>query len=383
MVERMPSTPPSEIGAPLFAVETPALLIDLDAMDRNLKRMAEQAKALGVRLRPHAKTHKCSAIAAKQIALGAVGICCQKVAEAEALVADGISDILITNEVVGERKLARVAALAKRACIGICIDQSESIGLLAEAAISAGSRLNVLIEIDVGARRCGVAPGRAAAVLAAEIARFDNLQFAGLQAYHGPAQHLRQPEERRAAIDAAQTAVKETLEHLVSAGFSCEIIGGAGTGTFIIEGNSGIWNELQPGSYVFMDADYARNSPDKDAHVPMFEHALFVLTTVMSTASLERAVVDAGHKALSNDSGFPTVWQRPDLTYHRPSDEHGVLAYADGARRLAWSEKVLLVPGHCDPTVNLYDWYVGVRGFGTPDAHVESLWPVTARGAVT
>jgi D-serine deaminase-like pyridoxal phosphate-dependent protein len=379
----MPSSPPADIGTPLSAIDTPALLIDLDAMTRNLERMAARVNALGARLRPHAKTHKSSAIAAKQLSLGAIGICCQKVSEAEALVADGIGDVLVSNEVVGDRKLARLAALAKRARIGACVDQPESIALLAKAAQSAGSRIDVLIEIDVGGRRCGVAPGSAAVELAAEIARCDNLRFAGLQAYHGSAQHLRTPQERRAAIETAQAAVRVTLDHLMNAGFSCETIGGAGTGTFLLEGGSGVWNELQPGSYVFMDCDYARNTPDEGANAPMFEHALFVLATVMSATSPKQAVIDAGHKALSNDSGFPAVWQRPDLSYHRPSDEHGVLAYPEGARRLVWGEKVLLVPGHCDPTVNLYDWYVGVRGFGTPDAHVETLWPVTARGAVT
>jgi 3-hydroxy-D-aspartate aldolase len=379
----MPTSPPADIGVPFSAIDTPALLIDLDAMTRNLERMVTRVNTLGVRLRPHAKTHKSSAIAAKQISLGAIGVCCQKVSEAEALVADGIRDVLVSNEVVGERKLARLAALAKFARIGVCVDQPESIALLAKAAQSAGSRIDVLVEVDVGGHRCGVEPGSAAGALAAEISRSDNLRFAGLQAYHGSAQHLRTPQERRAAIDAAQAAVRVTLDHLISVGFSCETIGGAGTGTFLLEGGSGVWNELQPGSYVFMDCDYARNTPDEGANAPMFEHALFVLATVISATSPQQAVIDAGHKALSNDSGFPAVWLRPNLSYHRPSDEHGILTCPKGAQPLAWGEKVLLVPGHCDPTVNLYDWYVGVRGFGTPDAHVETLWPVTARGAVT
>jgi 3-hydroxy-D-aspartate aldolase len=379
----MPISPPASIGTPLSEIDTPALLIDLDAMTRNLERMAARASALGVRLRPHAKTHKSAAIAARQIALGAVGVCCQKVSEAEALVADGIGDVLVSNEVVGGPKLARLAALAKRARIGVCIDQPDAIALLAEAARAAEARIDVLVEIDVGGRRCGVAPGSAASALASEVARCDNLRFAGLQAYHGSAQHLRTPQERSTAIGTARAAVQDTLGHLASAGLACDTIGGAGTGTFLLEGSSGVWNELQPGSYVFMDGDYARNTPDEGANAPIFEHALFVLATVMSVSAPQHAVVDAGHKALSNDSGFPTVWERPDIGYHRPSDEHGVLAYAEGARRLAWGEKVLLVPGHCDPTVNLYDWYVGVRGFGTPHAHVETLWSVTARGAVT
>lgn len=379
----MPALPPAEIGAPFSEIDTPALVIDLDAMERNMALMAERAKALGVRIRPHAKTHKSAIIAAKQVALGAVGVCCQKVGEAEALAAGGVRDILISNEVVGARKLKRLAALARQVRLGVCVDEFAQIALLGEAARQVGSRIEVLVEVDVGGRRCGVTPGPEAARFAAEIARHDHLRFGGLQAYHGSAQHLRTPAERKAAIEAAQQAVLDTLASLKAAGFTCDTIGGAGTGTFLIEGASGVWNELQAGSYIFMDADYAKNVSDEGGNAPRFEHALFVLATVMSAVKDTQVVVDAGHKALSNDSGFPTVWQRPGLSYHRPSDEHGVVTVADGAQKPAWGEKLLLVPGHCDPTVNLYDWYVGVRDFGTPRARVETLWPVDARGAVT
>lgn len=379
----MPSLPPAEIGARFSQIDTPALVVDLDALERNLALMAEQVRALGVRFRPHAKTHKSAVIAARQVALGAVGICCQKVAEAEALAAGGVRDILVSNEVVGARKLARLAALARQVRISVCVDRFEQIALLGAAARGAGSHIEVLVEIDVGGRRCGVAPGPEAARFATEIARHANLRFGGLQAYHGTAQHLRVPAERRAAIEAAQGAVTDTLGPLEAAGFACGTIGGAGTGTFGIEGSSGLWNELQAGSYIFMDADYARNVPDDGGNAPRFEHALFVLATVMSATSDAQVVVDAGHKALSNDSGFPMVWQRPGLAYHRPSDEHGVVTVAPGTPPPAWGDKLLLVPGHCDPTVNLYDWYVGVRDFGTPRARVETLWPVDARGAVT
>ena len=379
----MPSLPPAEIGAPFSDIDTPALVIDLDAMERNMALMAERASALGVRLRPHAKTHKSAIIAAKQVALGAVGVCCQKVGEAEALAAGGVRDILVSNEVAGARKLQRLAALARQIRIGVCVDRFEQIALLSEAARQAGSHIDVLVEIDVGGRRCGVTPGPEAARYAAEIARHDHLRFGGLQAYHGTAQHLRTPAERQAAIEAARKAVIDTVAPLKAAGFACDTIGGAGTGTFLIEGASGVWNELQAGSYIFMDADYAKNVSDEGGNVPKFEHALFVLATVMSATSDQQVVVDAGHKALSNDSGFPDVWQRPGLSYHRPSDEHGVVTVAPGAASPAWGDKLLLVPGHCDPTVNLYDWYVGVRSFGTPRARVETLWPVDARGAVT
>ncbi|KQY97368.1 alanine racemase [Pseudolabrys sp. Root1462] len=378
----MPALPPAEIGAPFFDIDTPALVIDLDAMERNMALLAARVKALGVRLRPHAKTHKSAIIAAKQVALGAVGICCQKVAEAEALAAGGVRDILVSNEVVGGRKLARLAALARQIKIGVCVDHLDQVALLNEAARQAGSRIDVLIEIDVGGRRCGIAPGPLAVTFAAEIARCANLRFGGLQAYHGRAQHLRTPAERQAAIGAAQRGVADTVAHLKAAGFACDTIGGAGTGTFLLEGGSGVWNELQAGSYIFMDADYARNVSDEGGNAPRFEHALFVLATVMSATSTEQVVVDAGHKALSNDSGFPDVWQRPGLAYQRPSDEHGIITVAAGAQPPAWGNKLLLVPGHCDPTVNLHDWYVGVRDFGTPHARVETLWPVDARGAL-
>ena len=378
----MPALPPAEIGAPFFDIDTPALVIDLDAMERNMALLAARVKALGVRLRPHAKTHKSAIIAAKQVALGAVGICCQKVAEAEALAAGGVLDILVSNEVVVGRKLARLAALARQIKIGVCVDHLDQVALLNEAARQAGSRIDVLIEVDVGGRRCGIAPGPLAVTFAAEIARCANLRFGGLQAYHGRAQHLRTPAERQTAIGAAQRGVADTVAHLKAAGFACDTIGGAGTGTFLLEGGSGVWNELQAGSYIFMDADYARNVSDEGGNAPRFEHALFVLATVMSATSTEQVVVDAGHKALSNDSGFPDVWQRPGLAYQRPSDEHGIITVAAGAQPPAWGNKLLLVPGHCDPTVNLHDWYVGVRDFGTPHARVETLWPVDARGAL-
>jgi D-serine deaminase-like pyridoxal phosphate-dependent protein len=378
----MSSRPPAEIGAPYSEIDTPALVIDLDAMERNMASMAKLMRKAGVRLRPHAKTHKSATISAKQVALGAVGVCCQKVGEAEALAAGGVKDILISNEVVGARKLGRLAVLARTIRLGVCVDHLDQVALLEAAAREAGSTIHVLVEIDVGGRRCGIVPGPLACDFAKAIATSPHLKFGGLQAYHGPAQHFRTPEERKSAIASAQSGVEQTVAALKAAGFSCETIGGAGTGTFMLESASGIWNEMQPGSYIFLDADYAKNAADAGASVPHFEHALFVLATVMSATAGHQVVVDAGHKALSNDSGFPTVWQRPGLSYHRPSDEHGVIAVAAGAQRPAWGEKLLLVPGHCDPTVNLYDWYVGVRGFGTAQARVETIWPIEARGAL-
>ena len=362
---------PAAAGQRLEEIDTPALVLELDAFERNLRTLAESVKGRPVRMRPHAKTHKCPEIAKRQIAHGAVGVCCQKVSEAEALVDGGITDVLVSNEVVGAPKIARLAELAKRARIGVCVDHPDNVAALA----ASGAKLDVYIELEVGMRRCGIAPGAPAVELARTINRATNLRFAGLQAYHGRAQHMRSMSERRAAIESAAAAARATEELLHKNGIECPIITGAGSGTYMLEVESGAWNEIQPGSYVFMDADYARN--EWAAPLPRYEHALFVLTTVMSRPAPDRAIVDAGLKASSVDSGMPVIWQREGLTYRGASDEHGVVEIAAGAQAPALGEKLLLVPGHCDPTVNLYDWYVCVRS-GT----VQHLWPITARGAL-
>ncbi|HVJ12078.1 MAG TPA: DSD1 family PLP-dependent enzyme, partial [Burkholderiales bacterium] len=303
----------------------------------------------------------------RQLALGAVGMCCQKVSEAEAMVDGGINDVLVSNEIVGASKLERLAALSRRAKIGVCVDNAENV----RAVAATGAKLDVYIEIDVGMKRCGVAPGQAAVDLAKVILGFKNLRFAGLQAYHGRAQHIRSMEERHAVIELAAQHVGHTKKLLEKSGIACPIVTGAGSGTFMLEVEAGAWDEIQCGSYAFMDVDYAKN--EWAAPLPRFEHALFVLSTVMSRPAPEVAIVDAGLKASSVDSGMPSVWQR-DLRYTRASDEHG---WVEGKNPPPLGEKLLLVPGHCDPTINLYDWYVCVRG-----GRVEALWPITARGAL-
>jgi 3-hydroxy-D-aspartate aldolase len=378
----MPQLPPAMVGMPMSEIDTPALIIDLDAFERNLRRMADAVAKTGVRLRPHAKTHKSPVIGLKQMALGAVGLCCQKVSEAEAMVLGGIPDVYISNEVVGARKLDRLAALARHARVMVAVDNAEAIYELAAAAGRAGVKMRVLVEINVGANRCGVEPGAPAVDLAKKIARELNLEFAGLQAYHGRAQHMRTIEERKAAIAAAVEMTGRTVQLLKEAGLSCEVVGGAGTGTFELEAASGVYNELQAGSYCFMDADYARNKKSDGSRFDTFENALFVYATVMSTPVADRAIVDAGLKAMAFDSGMPEVPGLAGALYERPSDEHGNLNVAACNERPTLGDKVLLIPGHCDPTVNLHDWYVGVRGMGRSGPRVESVWPVAARGAL-
>jgi D-serine deaminase-like pyridoxal phosphate-dependent protein len=361
---------PASVGQPLAEVDTPALVLELDAFEANLATLARAVKGRAVRVRAHAKTHKCPEIARRQIAAGAVGVCCQKVSEAEALVDGGIGDVLVSNEVVGTAKLERLAALSRRARIGVCVDDASNVRAIA----ASGADVDVYVEIDVGMGRCGVAPGEPALALAREIGSVA-LRFAGLQAYHGRAQHVRSMEERAALIESAKQKVLLTRSLLERAGIACPTVTGAGSGSFMFEVGSGAWDEIQPGSYVFMDVDYARNQ--WAAPLPRFEHALFVLSTVMSRPAPDVAIVDAGLKASSVDSGMPMVWEHPGLAYKSASDEHGRIEIAAGAAAPALGEKLLLVPGHCDPTVNLYDWYVCVRG-----GVVEALWPITARGAL-
>ena len=361
--------PPAEPGMREEDVDTPALILDLDAFEHNLDTMAALLAPTGTKLRAHAKTHKSPIVALAQMRRGAVGQCVQKVAEAEALAWGGVPDILVSNEVIAPRKLSRLAALSRIARVAVCADDARGIAAIEQAAEAAGIRMTVLVEIDVGSGRCGVEPGPQAVALAERIAASPHLIFGGLQAYHGSAQHRRTPEDRQAAIAHAAEGTRRTVEQCRQRGLDCAIVGGAGSGTFALEAASGVWTEIQAGSYAFMDADYARNQDP-----PPFRHALFVLAQVMSAPRGGVAVLDAGHKAVPTDSGFPLVHGFPGATYTGASDEHGTLK-GEGLPELG--QKVRLVPGHCDPTVDRYDWYVGVR-----KGRVECLWPVAARGGM-
>lgn len=369
----------TRLGDPVAAVATPALVIDLDAMERNLAAMALFARSHGVRLRPHAKMHKSAAIAKAQIAAGAVGVCVQKLSEAEVLADAGIADIYISNEVIDAAKLTRVAALAARIKLAIAVDSILGVDRLAEACKTASSALDVFVEIDVGQGRCGVTPEEAGALARHVVSR--GLRFAGLQAYQGGAQHMRSAAEREAAMHGVATIVRAAQKIIVAAGIACPLVTGAGTGTFAFEATSGVCDELQVGSYLFMDGEYAGVEPG--SHAPRFEHALFVKSQVMSR-SASHVVVDAGLKAYAIDAGPPRVWRR-ELEMSNFGDEHGILK-ASGTSSPAdlpqLGETVWLVPGHCDPTVNLHDAYVAVRG-GLERGVVEALWSVDTRGCLT
>ena len=335
---------PAEIGMPLAEVDTPALILDLDAFEHNLKLLNDSLAGRSIKVRPHAKSHKCPEIGKRQMALGAVGVCCQKVSEAEAMVDGGVGDVLIANEVVGAVKLKRLAALAKRAKIAVCADNAENVTALDAAAREAGVRLDVLVEVNVGANRCGVEPGEPAFKLAQQIHQSQHLRFAGLQAYQGSAQHMRKTEDRRAAIEAACDKVKRTTALLEKAGIPCERVTGAGTGSYMFEATSAVYHELQAGSYIFMDADYAKNDWTESG-IPRFEHSLFIWTTVMSTPTADRAICDAGLKASSVDSGMPRVFDTPGVEYTKASDEHGVLQLSGGTVPCRWAINSKSCPG--------------------------------------
>ena len=367
---------PAEIGMALEDVDTPALLLDLDAFEFNIQLMADLVKKFKINHRPHAKTHKSPVVAQKQIAAGAVGQCCQKVAEAEILVAGGVNDILVSNQIVGRRKLDRLAGLARNSKISVCVDNDDNINQINAAARRFNSSIEVLVEIDIGAGRCGVIPGKTAVDLAQSITKSSNLTFGGLQAYQGRAQHIRGFGERKLAIEKAGNLVQKTINLLSEADLDCRLVTGAGTGTFQFEASSGIWNELQAGSYCFMDADYGLNLDETGEFIDTFRNSLFIWSTIMSHSAKNRAVVDAGHKAASVDSGLPHVADLQDVTYVSASDEHGSLALGADAIGVKIGQKIRLIPGHCDPTVNLHDWYIGIR-----NGIVESIWSVEARGA--
>ncbi|HEU0200121.1 MAG TPA: DSD1 family PLP-dependent enzyme [Burkholderiaceae bacterium] len=367
---------PAAPGDKLQEIDTPALVLDLDRFEANLARLQEAAVSFKVRVRPHAKTHKCVEIARRQMAAGAVGICVQKLGEAEVFLARDFTDVLITNEVVGERKLRRLAQLAWRfphAKLGACVDDVAVARRLGTICDEQDARLQVYVELDVGQNRCGVASPDEVVELARAIVAAPRLTFMGLHAYAGSAQHRRGVPERRAAVEAAVRKVTDARTALRAADLPCEIITGGGTGTFIYEAASNVYNEIQPGSYVMMDADYARN--EYDASAPRFDHALFVLASVMSLRG-ERATLDAGLKTFSMESGAPVPtfkgWQVWSV-----SDEHTVLHRTDDGANIKLGDRALLIPGHCDPTVNLHDYIIAVR-----KGRVEALWPIDARGCV-
>ena len=368
---------PAMVGMDEADIQTPCLVLDLDALERNIIKMGQFAKDKNMRHRVHGKMHKSVDVALLQEKLGgSCGVCCQKVSEAEAFVRGGVKDVLVSNQVRDPAKIDRLARLPKLGARAICcVDDLANIADLSAAAVKHGTQIECLVEIDCGAGRCGVQSTEDVVAIATAIDAAEGLKFAGLQAYQGAMQHLDGYQERKAKIEIAVAMVAEAVAALKSVGLECDIVGGGGTGSYYFEGESGVYNELQCGSYAFMDADYGRilDRDGKRIDQGEWQNALFLLTSVMSHAKADKAICDAGLKAQSVDSGLPVIFGRTDVEYVKCSDEHGVIADPDGVLKVG--DKLKLVPGHCDPTCNVHDWYVGVR-----NGKVEALWPITARG---
>ena len=370
--------PAARPGDPLNAIDTPALLLELDAFERNLDRMQAAAQAAGVALRPHAKAHKCPAIALAQLQRGAAGICCQKVSEALPFVNAGVPDILISNETVGPAKAALAAELALHCRLSVCVDHASQITDLAAACAAAGSQIAILVEINIGpeplrrGRRAGRAgPGRADQ---GPIRNCASRACRPTSAASSTCAAMKNAAPPRPALPSATAAVVAALK---LAGQTCEVVTGGGSGTVEFDLASGVYTEVQPGSYIGMDADYGRND---FAGTLRFEHALFLASSVMSVGNGERTVLDAGLKSLAVDSGLPLVWQdgqeSADLVYTSANDEHGIVQLRQAeAGRPALGQQLWLVPGHCDPTFNLHDELIAVRA-----GRVEAVWPIAARG---
>ncbi len=362
----------------LFRAEipTPALCLDLELFEANLKTMSDHVKKAGRAARPHAKTHKCPEIAKRQVAAGALGVCAATVPEAEAMVAAGVKGVLLTSPILEPAKIARMVHLAGReGAVMISVGHAREVELLAEAAASGRIPVDVLVDLDVGDRRTGCLPGEPALELARTIGKSKCLKVRGVQAYAGHASHTVGFEAREKVSREAMAKANATRELLAKAGFDAGIVSGGSTGTYNIDtGTPGV-TELQVGSYVFMDVDYRRIGGRSGAVYSDFHPSLTVLTTVVSATHADRVSVDAGTKALDTTTAWkPEAVGRTGLVYGRGGDEFGILTAEGGAKLPAIGERLEFIVPHCDPTTNLYDRIYVLRG-----GKVADVWPIAAR----
>jgi D-serine deaminase-like pyridoxal phosphate-dependent protein len=361
------------VGDPLSRLDTPSMLVDLRAMERNIARFMRRFHGSSVRVRPHAKTVKSPVLARLLIDAGARGMCVAKLSEAEVLAEGGIDDLLITTEIVGERKLERlVRLLAAHPEVKLVIDDAGAASALNAALRRTQLTATVLIDVDVGQRRTGVLPGAPALALARHSAGLESLKLVGLQGYEGHLQQLADANDREARCRAALGLLVDTAQQLRDAGFAIDIVTTGGTGTAEICAQHPGITEIQPGSFVFMDSTYRKIVGAE------YDCALTISSTVLSRPRACEAVIDAGLKSLSTDSGFAEPKTQPRLRYRPAGDEHGILSWdpADGIE-LAIGDRLELIPSHIDTTINLHDVYYAHR-----DDRIEAIWPVSARGRV-
>ncbi len=365
-----------QLGDSLDALDTPAMIIDLPLMEANIAKMMGAFRGWDVHIRPHLKTVKCPELAQLLLAAGAIGGCVAKVSEAEIMACAGIEDLLITSEIVGKPKLARLVALIQEhRNVKVVVDSLVGVQALNQAMQDAELDINVLLDVNVGQNRCGVSPGEEAIALARHISAMSNVHLIGVQGYEGHLQHLHDPAERERSCRQSMRLLTTTASQLKEIGFPIEIVTTGGTGTAEICASCEGVTEVQPGSFIFMDTDY------RNALGPIYANALTILSTIISQPTSERAVVDAGLKSLSIDSGMPEPQGLTGVTYRPGGDEHGILTWHENTQisgeRLAVGERIAFIPSHIDTTINLHNTYYAFR-----NGKLEAIWSVATRGKV-
>ncbi len=370
-----------QIGTPVRDLQTPVLLIDLDVMEENLKKMASNFQNSLINLRPHSKTHKSPLIAKKQIEMGAIGICCQKVSEAEVMQEDGIENILLSSEIVSPAKIERVSFLSKNCDLMLVVDHIQGAELLSKIMEKNESDIGVLVDIDVGQGRCGVRTVDEAVSLAKKIDELPSINLRGFQAYNGKAQHIEGFNEREKKYRNSITMMEESVYEFKKNGLNFDVRTGGGTGTWNWDLDSEILNEVQTGSYLFMDSHYRSIGGRQEQFYEDFQASLFVLSTIISFPEDKKFIIDAGHKSLSSDSGFASCYDIEEATYISASDEHGIITVDSLGPMPKLGDSLLFQPSHCDTTINLFDYFYGIRG-GMKKGFLEVILPISARGMV-
>ena len=359
----------NKIGTPVEELDTPALLLDLAAFERNVARMAAFFADKPAAIRPHSKTHKCPQIALRQLEAGAIGITCAKVSEAEVMAGAGIKDILVANQVPGRLKIDRATDLAGRCELMVAVDDAENVRQLSEASAAKGVELRVLVEVDVGMGRCGVRPGGPALTLARQVDKAPGLKLVGLMAYEGHLVMVEDPGERADRVRADLEPLADTVALLDRDGLPVGIVSSGGTGTYDITGTLPFVTEIQCGSYVLMDNKYRTIQPE-------FEPSLTLLSTVVSRPVPERIVVDAGLKSMTTEFGWPLPLDGEGLSVIYLSEEHGKLGLSEPGRFDGRpGDRIRFMPSHCCTTVNLHEAFHVIQ-----DGKLVDVWPIAARG---
>ena len=361
---------------PLEELQTPALIIDLDVFEANLVKMQSYLGPEGIALRAHTKMHKCPVIARKQIEGGARGVCAAKVSEAEVMCAAGIEDVLVTSPIATLDKVKRfIETRRNHPGLKIVVDDIGSADLLAKVAGSEGLKVDVFVDLDPGMGRAGIETGDKALQLVQHIGESDALNFAGLQMYAGNCMHIEGFSKRQEKYAHIMKKGIETLALIEQAGITVPVVSGGGTGTYNMEPDLGLINELQAGSYAFMDIEYRDIGGVDHERFMDFDVSLYVLVTAISQPQSRLITVDGGFKSFASDKMAPEFRDVEGVTFHWGGDEHGIVQLDNPSREIRLGNKLPMLTPHCDPTVNLHDFYFPYR-----DGMVHEIWPISARG---